>query len=113
MFFSAVLAGYFAWRTVRSSPEADINSLSDDSPNDKTSLKDEDESNFTRVCFNLFITFGFASFFFVSFFFLSFFLFLPLFTDVGFCRIAEHSKWFLGICRHGQWEILVEESQGD
>lgn len=78
MFFSAVLAGYFAWRTVRSSPEADINNLSDDSPNEKTSLKDKDESNFTRVCFNLFITFGFASLF-CSFFF-SFFL--PLFTDV-------------------------------
>lgn len=76
MFFSAVLAGYFAWRTVRSSPEADINSLSDDSPNEKTSLKDKDESNFTRVCFNLFITFGFASFFF--FIFLSFFFSLSL-----------------------------------
>lgn len=75
MFFSAVLAGYFAWRTVRSSPEADINSLSDDSPNEKTSLKDKDESNFTRVCFNLFITFGFASFFFI---FLSFFFSLSL-----------------------------------
>lgn len=72
MFFSAVLAGYFAWRTVRSSPEADINNLSDDSPNEKTSLKDKDESNFTRVCFNLFITFGFASLF-CSFFFFFFF----------------------------------------
>lgn len=57
MFFSAVLAGYFAWRTVRSSPEADINSLSDDSPNEKTSLKDKDESNFTRSIQNGFWVF--------------------------------------------------------
>ncbi|GAY39931.1 hypothetical protein KPL70_009041 [Citrus sinensis] len=57
VFFSAVLAGYFAWRTVRSSPEADINNLSDDSPNEKTSLKDKDESNFTRSIQNGFWVF--------------------------------------------------------
>ncbi|WJX25369.1 hypothetical protein P8452_14417 [Trifolium repens] len=41
VFFSAVLAGYFAWRTVRSSPNIDL-----DSDNyieeEKSSLKKED-----------------------------------------------------------------------
>lgn len=57
MFFSAVLAGYFAWRTVRSSPEADINILSDDSPNEKRGLRDKDGSNLTRSIQNGFWVF--------------------------------------------------------
>lgn len=41
MFFSAVLAGYFAWRTVRSSPKIDL--ASDDSiEEEKSSFKKED-----------------------------------------------------------------------
>jgi hypothetical protein len=41
VFFSAVLAGYFAWRTVRSSPNIDLDS---DSyiEEEKSSLKKED-----------------------------------------------------------------------
>ncbi|WCJ43634.1 Methyltransferase-related protein [Euphorbia peplus] len=39
VFFSAVLAGYFAWRTVRSSPAIDI-SVADDSALDKTDSQD-------------------------------------------------------------------------
>lgn len=57
VFFSAVLAGYLAWRTVRSSPEVDINILLDDSPIEKTSLKDKDESNLTRSIQNGFWVF--------------------------------------------------------
>jgi len=41
VFFSVVLAGYFAWRTVRSSPEIDL--TSDDSiEEEKSSFKKED-----------------------------------------------------------------------
>ncbi|KAK7315593.1 hypothetical protein VNO77_34152 [Canavalia gladiata] len=43
VFFSAVLAGYFAWKTVRSSPNIDL--ASDDSAEeDKSSSKNEDFS---------------------------------------------------------------------
>jgi hypothetical protein len=27
--------------------------------------------------------------------------------------VSDDSKWILGICRHGQWELLVEEFEGD
>lgn len=37
MFFSAILAGYFAWKTVRSSPETD--NISEDITIEKTSMK--------------------------------------------------------------------------
>jgi hypothetical protein len=41
VFFSAVLAGYFAWRTVRSSPNIDLDS--DNSfEEEKSSFKKED-----------------------------------------------------------------------
>ncbi|MCI16168.1 hypothetical protein A2U01_0037309, partial [Trifolium medium] len=41
VFFSALLAGYFAWRTVSSSPKIDLDS--DDSiEEEKTSFKKED-----------------------------------------------------------------------
>lgn len=85
MFFSAVLAGYLAWRTVRYSPEVDINILSDDSPNEKTSLKDKDESNLTRVCSSLFITFGFGSLFCFIFF---------SFSDDGFIKLQSIQNGF-------------------
>lgn len=49
VFFSAVLAGYLAWRTVRSSPEIDT-VISEDSTSEKTLLKDKQEFNFKRVC---------------------------------------------------------------
>uniref|UniRef100_A0A6N2KGN1 Bulb-type lectin domain-containing protein n=2 Tax=Salix viminalis TaxID=40686 RepID=A0A6N2KGN1_SALVM len=51
VFFSAVLAGYFAWRTVLSSPEAD-DMVSDDSTAEKTSLKDQQEFNLKRMIQN-------------------------------------------------------------
>ncbi|KAJ6296706.1 hypothetical protein OIU78_022430 [Salix suchowensis] len=51
VFFSAVLAGYFAWRTVRSSPEAD-DMVSDDSTAEKTALKDQQEFNLKRMIQN-------------------------------------------------------------
>ena len=51
VFFSAVLAGYFAWKTIRSSPDADMGY--EDSLNEKIlSPKEEQETNFKRVCFN-------------------------------------------------------------
>ncbi|KAB1221164.1 hypothetical protein CJ030_MR2G012837 [Morella rubra] len=37
VFFSAILAGYFAWKTVRSSPETD--NISEDITIEKTSMK--------------------------------------------------------------------------
>ncbi|KAJ6744197.1 hypothetical protein OIU79_030508 [Salix purpurea] len=51
VFFSAVLAGYFAWRTVLSSPESD-DMVSDDSTAEKTSLKDQQEFNLKRMIQN-------------------------------------------------------------
>lgn len=61
VFFSAVLAGYFAWRSVRSSPEIDsINS--DDSTVERKPLNHKREFNVKKVClFNL----GFQDFFFI------------------------------------------------
>jgi hypothetical protein len=56
VFFSAVLAGYFAWRTVRSSPEID-DMVSDDSTAEKTSLEDKQEFNSKRVSRILFLLF--------------------------------------------------------
>ena len=51
VFFSAVLAGYFAWKTIRSSPDADMGY--EDSLYEKIlSPKEEQETNFKRVCFN-------------------------------------------------------------
>lgn len=48
VFLSAILAGYFAWRTVRSSPE--IEQVCDDYRIEKNKLKDEEQFNFKRVC---------------------------------------------------------------
>lgn len=48
VFFSAVLAGYFAWRTVRSSQETGL-SL-EDSNLENVPSKDKQELNFKRVC---------------------------------------------------------------
>ena len=56
MFLSAVLAGYFAWKTVRSSPEID-DMVSDDSTAEKTSLEDKQEFNSKRVSRILFLLF--------------------------------------------------------
>ncbi|XP_061943634.1 uncharacterized protein LOC133667935 [Populus nigra] len=56
VFFSAVLAGYFAWRTVRSSPEID-DMVSDHSPAEKTSLEDKQEFNLKRMIQNGFWVF--------------------------------------------------------
>ncbi|EEF36916.1 uncharacterized protein LOC8276506 [Ricinus communis] len=47
VFFSAVLAGYFAWRTVRSSPEIET-TVSDDSTVEKKPLQDDNNNN--KVC---------------------------------------------------------------
>ncbi|KAH8480850.1 hypothetical protein Peur_062347 [Populus x canadensis] len=56
VFLSAVLAGYFAWRTVRSSPEID-DMVSDDSTAEKTSLEDKQEFNSKRMIQNGFWVF--------------------------------------------------------
>ncbi|KAF3442214.1 hypothetical protein FNV43_RR16130 [Rhamnella rubrinervis] len=55
VFFSAILAGYFAWRTVRSSPGAEIDFL-DDSNNEKLPSK-EQQFNFKRMVQNSFWVF--------------------------------------------------------
>jgi hypothetical protein len=68
VFFSAILAGYFAWQTARSSPETD--KILEDSTVEKTSMKDKQEFDVKNVR-NLFF------FFFFNFQLLSFFL--PLF----------------------------------
>ncbi|KAI4348451.1 hypothetical protein L6164_009174 [Bauhinia variegata] len=49
VFFSAVLAGYFAWRTVRSSPEIEISSM-DSVVEDKSSKKED--FNFSKMIQN-------------------------------------------------------------
>lgn len=95
MFFSAVLAGYFAWRTVRSSPEADINNLSDDSPNEKTSLKDKDESNFTRVYILIYSLLLVLLLCFVPFFFLFFSLSLLMLWFLSNCRAFKMVSGYL------------------
>ncbi|KAI5554753.1 hypothetical protein POPTR_019G035000v4 [Populus trichocarpa] len=56
VFLSAVLAGYFAWKTVRSSPEID-DMVSDDSTAEKTSLEDKQEFNSKRMIQNGFWVF--------------------------------------------------------
>ncbi|KAK0600196.1 hypothetical protein LWI29_012667 [Acer saccharum] len=53
VFFSAVLAGYFAWKTVQSSPEEVEKIVSEDS----TSLKDQQEFSLKRVVENGFWVF--------------------------------------------------------
>ncbi|KAH7512861.1 uncharacterized protein LOC107432696 [Ziziphus jujuba] len=55
VFFSAILAGYFAWRTVRSSPGVDI--MLEDSNNEKFQSKEEQEFNFKRMVLNSFWVF--------------------------------------------------------
>ncbi|KAJ4721252.1 putative Methyltransferase-related protein [Melia azedarach] len=55
VFFSAVLAGFFAWRTVRSSPEELDQVVSDDS--EKTTLKEKEGFNLKRVVQNGFWVF--------------------------------------------------------
>ncbi|KAI9186844.1 hypothetical protein LWI28_021566 [Acer negundo] len=53
VFFSAVLAGYFAWKTVQSSPEEVEKIVLEDS----TSLKDQQEFSLKRVVQNGFWVF--------------------------------------------------------
>ncbi|OAY44372.1 uncharacterized protein LOC122724395 [Manihot esculenta] len=51
VFFSAVLAGYFAWRTVRSSPEIEgINPV--DSAVERTTLNDKQEFDVKKTIQN-------------------------------------------------------------
>ena len=47
MFFSAILAGYFAWRTVRSSPETE--NIFEDATVENISMKDKQEFNLRKV----------------------------------------------------------------
>ncbi|XP_031264882.1 uncharacterized protein LOC116123222 [Pistacia vera] len=56
VFFSAFLAGYFAWRTVRSSSEIDT-AISEDSMSETALLKDKQEFNFKRLVQNGFWVF--------------------------------------------------------
>ncbi|KAL6997480.1 hypothetical protein U1Q18_007607 [Sarracenia purpurea var. burkii] len=56
VFFSAILAGYFAWRTVRSSPETDIVAL-EGSNTEKMSPKENAEFNFKQTILNGFWVF--------------------------------------------------------
>ncbi|KAM7500312.1 hypothetical protein LguiA_024726 [Lonicera macranthoides] len=56
VFFSAILAGYFAWRTVRSSPEEEILGY-EDSAVEKISPKDKQEFSFIKVLQNGFWVF--------------------------------------------------------
>ncbi|GKV08892.1 hypothetical protein SLEP1_g20464 [Rubroshorea leprosula] len=48
VFFSAVLAGYLAWRTVRSSPDVE-EIIADGSTAERTAVKDNEELNFKRM----------------------------------------------------------------
>ncbi|KAF7145710.1 hypothetical protein RHSIM_Rhsim04G0087700 [Rhododendron simsii] len=51
VFFSAILAGYFAWRAVRSSPETDIMG-SDMSTEEKISSNDKQEIHLKQMILN-------------------------------------------------------------
>ncbi|KAJ1398349.1 hypothetical protein SESBI_31189 [Sesbania bispinosa] len=55
VFFSAVLAGYFAWRTVRSSPEIDL--ASDDSTGEDKSSSKKESFDFRKMIHNGFWVF--------------------------------------------------------
>ncbi|KAH7844652.1 hypothetical protein Vadar_030259 [Vaccinium darrowii] len=78
VFFSAILAGYFAWRTVRSSPETDIMD-SDVSTAEKISSKDKQEFHLKQMILN-----GFWGF-----------------VDMASGRITDMASYFLQIlgCR--------------
>ncbi|KAI7993937.1 hypothetical protein LOK49_LG11G00332 [Camellia lanceoleosa] len=56
VFFSAILAGYFAWRTVRSFPDMDILTL-EGSQTEKTSSKDKQELDLKKMIQNGFWVF--------------------------------------------------------
>ncbi|CAL5354539.1 unnamed protein product [Camellia sinensis] len=56
VFFSAILAGYFAWRTVRSFPDMDILTL-EGSQMEKTSSKDKQELDLKKMIQNGFWVF--------------------------------------------------------
>ncbi|KAK3011446.1 hypothetical protein RJ639_012048 [Escallonia herrerae] len=49
VFFSAVLAGYIAWRTARSSPEARIMVVEEDTTPEKASLEDKQEFRLIKM----------------------------------------------------------------
>ncbi|XP_075638829.1 uncharacterized protein LOC142610778 [Castanea sativa] len=55
VFFSAILAGYFAWRTVCSSPETE--SIFEDSTAENISMKDKQEFNLRKTIHNGFWVF--------------------------------------------------------
>lgn len=82
VFFSAVLAGFFAWRTVRSSPEELDQVVSDDS--EKTTLKEKEGFNLKRVCL-VFVVF----FLFVVFVFCLCFCFLILLLNCRWFRMVS------------------------
>ncbi|KAI7995803.1 hypothetical protein LOK49_LG11G00331 [Camellia lanceoleosa] len=56
VFFSAILAGYFAWRTVRSFPDMGILTL-EGSQMEKTSSKDKQELDLKKMIQNGFWVF--------------------------------------------------------
>ncbi|GMP92758.1 hypothetical protein CsSME_00042846 [Camellia sinensis var. sinensis] len=56
VFFSAILAGYFAWRTVRSFPDTDMLTL-EGSLMEKTSSKDKQELDLKKMIQNGFWVF--------------------------------------------------------
>ncbi|GLT38362.1 hypothetical protein SLA2020_126180 [Shorea laevis] len=56
VFFSAVIAGYLAWRTVRSSPDVE-GIIADGSTAERMAVKDEQELNFKRMVQNGFWVF--------------------------------------------------------
>ncbi|CAL5354532.1 unnamed protein product [Camellia sinensis] len=56
VFFSAILAGYFAWRTVRSFPDMDILTL-EGSKMEKASSKDKQELDLKKMIQNGFWVF--------------------------------------------------------
>lgn len=96
VFFSAILAGYCAWRTVRSSPGTDINSQ--DSTNENIPTKKE-EFNLRMVCL------------FPSSFSSSSNIIICVILLMLVNWISDDSECLLGTCWHGQREILVEEDE--
>ncbi|GAB4843726.1 hypothetical protein Ancab_013691 [Ancistrocladus abbreviatus] len=90
VFFSAVLAGYFAWRTFRSSPEIDTGITSEDLLVEKVLPKDDKEGrNLKRVMNEL----AFFFFFFFNFLFLEFCVLFLMLGNGGVLQMVQDGFW--------------------
>lgn len=90
VFFSAILAGFLAWRSFRSSPELDF-AISEDSTADKTTSSKDDKQERNLKMVKRFLLF-------LSFFFLWVVIFFMFLKFGKLLEFPDNSRWFLGIC---------------